>query len=163
MKKKVIYCLLFLMAFSMAVRSQAQGLYIRTNDLKVKTFDLATLQSLSFQNNNLFLKKTTGSTESFNLSTVMELYFSPLYTGSENISAIAKEEKLSVYPNPAQTTIRIMNAPQQTGLISIIGMDGHCILQTQITADYPVINVSGLAKGLYIIKVNNQAIKFIKR
>jgi hypothetical protein len=161
--KKVIYCLLFLMAFSTAVRSQAQGFYIRTTDQKVKTFDLATLQSLSFQNSNLLLKKTTGSTESFNLSTVKELYFSSLYTGSENISVIGKAEKLSVYPNPAQTTIRIMNAPLQPDLISIIGMDGHCILQTQITQDNPAINISGLAKGLYIVKVNNQAIKFIKQ
>jgi hypothetical protein len=163
MKTILGYVLLFLMALTMVKESGAQGFYIRTTDLKVKTFDLTTLQSLSFQNNSLLLKKTTGTTEVFNLSTVKELYFSSLYTGSEIIAVIGKDEKMSVYPNPAYSTIRIVNFSQQSGLISVIGMDGHTVLQTQITQDNPGINVSSLAKGLYIIKVNNQAIKFIKQ
>ena len=67
MKTILVYSLLFLMAFSMDLCAQGQGFFIRTTDLKVKTFDLTTLQSLSFQNNSLLLKKTTGSTEIFNL------------------------------------------------------------------------------------------------
>jgi hypothetical protein len=163
MKTKITYCLLFLMAFSMALRAQGQGFYIRTTDLKVKAFDLTTLQSLSFQNNSLVLKKTTGSSETFNLSTVKELYFSSLYTSSEIVSVVGKEEKLSAYPNPANTTIKIVNAPQKMAQVSVIGMDGHTALQTQVSAENATINISSLARGLYIIRVNNQAFKFIKQ
>ena len=47
--------------------------------------------------------------------------------------------------------------------VSVIGMDGHTALQTQVSAENATINISGLARGLYIIRVNNQAIKFIKQ
>ena len=163
MKTILVYSLLFLMAFSMDLCAQGQGFFIRTTDLKVKTFDLTTLQSLSFQNNSLLVKKTTGSTEIFNLSSIKELYFSSLYTGSEIISVIGKDEKLSVYPNPAHSIIKILNAPPQMEQVSVIGMDGHTALQTQVSAENATINISGLARGLYIIRVNNQAIKFIKQ
>jgi hypothetical protein len=163
MKKKVICGLLFLMAFTLSRESKAQGFYIRTTDQKVRTFDLSTLQSLSFPNNSLLLKKTTGSTEAFNLSTIKEIYFSSLYTGSEIISVIGKEEKMSIYPNPAGATIKIVHAPQQTQDVSVIGTDGHIAIQTQVSAENASINISALTRGLYIIRINNQAIKFIKQ
>jgi hypothetical protein len=163
MKAKIVYCLLFLLASSWVMQSKAQGFYIRTTDLKVKTIDLSTIQSLSFPNNSLLLKKTTGSTETFNLSTLSVLYFNSLYTSSKSLEVISKDEKLSVYPNPASSVLRIVNFSQQTGVVSVIGMDGHTVLQTRITQESPVINISGLAKGLYIIRVNNQAIKFIRQ
>jgi hypothetical protein len=157
----LLFSLLLLLSF-IPLKSAAQGFYVRTIDLRVKSFDLSSLRNITFQNNNLIVKKMTGTEESYPVSTIKALYFNSLYTSASAISLL-NEEKIKVYPNPAVSTIRIYNLPQRENQVMIIGSDGRMVIRTMLTQDNPGISVSGLTRGLYILKVENQTTKFIRQ
>jgi hypothetical protein len=163
MKTKLVFLLLFLMIFSAPQQTDAQGLYVRTYDQKVKAFDLTTLQSLSFLDNSLLLKKLSGTSETYNLSTVSALYFNSLYTGSNIITVNGKDKQMTIFPNPGTHYIRISRIPSSTVAVSVISLDGRIRMQTEITSDNPLLQIDELERGMYLLKINNQVIKFIKQ
>ncbi len=63
-----------------------------------------------------------------------------------------------VFPNPAKDQITIVvkheNILKNT-MISIFNIEGQLLLQQQIMTDVTEINISGFAKGVYIIKLSN--------
>jgi YVTN family beta-propeller protein len=71
---------------------------------------------------------------------------------------------ISIYPNPAINTIIIKC--RQKSSINIINIQGQTILQQQLLQDKTDINISGLAKGVYILRINNnnktKVTKFLK-
>lgn len=142
--------------------SVGQGFFLRTTDLRVKRYDLASVQSITFNSNNLVLKKTGGSTEIFPVPGISALYFNSTYTAAPVINS-APNGRISVYPNPAGSSIRISNLPQPENQAYIFGTDGRLLIRTILTQDDPEISLNGINRGLYILKVNNQTIKFIKQ
>jgi hypothetical protein len=163
MKKLFFTFLLFPVLSFIPIQSTAQGFYIRTTDQKVKSFDLVSVESLSFQNNNLLLKKIDGVTESFSLSVINTLYFNSLYTAADENPVTIENEKITVYPNPATSYIRINAIWSQSVTVSVIALDGRTRIQTVLTSDNPVLSVNELERGMYLLRIENQVIKFIKQ
>jgi len=60
--------------------------------------------------------------------------------------------RLSLYPNPASTTLSIQaNKPMEE--VRIIDMTGRVVYEQHVGDDMHVINVSGLLDGIYFIKI----------
>ncbi|NVN95702.1 MAG: T9SS type A sorting domain-containing protein [Bacteroidetes bacterium] len=76
---------------------------------------------------------------------------------------------LNIYPNPATSKLTI-NLQQLTSLqnttVSIYDVQGKLLLQQNITQPQTELNIAPLAKGIYILKVNNDTksmqSKFVK-
>lgn len=71
---------------------------------------------------------------------------------------------ISVYPNPATDNINIMSS--QNSQLEISTMQGQIIQQLSIQQGETSININGLAKGVYVIRLKNsertEVTKFIK-
>ena len=90
--------------------------------------------------------------------------------GKTTYSSIIKivfsgKNELQVYPNPAKNSITVSGL-QTKGIIKIISSDGKLVNQIVVVANTSKIDVSTLAKGIYLLQYNGgekmQQIKFIK-
>lgn len=60
----------------------------------------------------------------------------------------------AMYPNPSSTTITIETTGE--GLISVFNIEGHQLLQQEITKPKTTIDVSNLPSGVYFVKVRGE-------
>ena len=69
----------------------------------------------------------------------------------------------TVYPNPAVDVLNV-NATSEIENIAVFALNGATVAsQANIDGNQATIDVSGLAPGIYVVKVNNTAIRFIKK
>jgi hypothetical protein len=69
------------------------------------------------------------------------------------------DDSFSVYPNPATTTI---NVEGSTGIVYLYNITGNMVL-TQDLSQSSSINVSDLTNGIYLLKVDGEIIKVVKK
>ncbi len=81
-----------------------------------------------------------------------------------DIESINANNTFNLYPNPAKDKLTIESLQKST--IEILNVQGQKITQQQLKQDKTDIDISGLAKGLYILKLNNndmtEVTKFLK-
>ncbi|MFZ4740970.1 MAG: T9SS type A sorting domain-containing protein [Bacteroidales bacterium] len=92
-----------------------------------------------------------------------EAHFVSFTTGINENS----NKQINIYPNPATSNLTI-NLQQLTKLqnttVSIYDIQGKLLLQQSITQQQTELNISSFAKGIYIVKLNNNNMqsKFVK-
>lgn len=155
-------CLLILILLLAAAEISAQSLVIRTKDGSEITLPLSSLQKCTFADQNFRATLTNGSASIWNLSDITKIQFSPGSSGTGNTGWDENSGKLMAYPNPANDLIRIKNAPAGMQTIRIFQTDGIQVLQTMISPDQSAVDIHSLARGMYLLKINNQAFTFIK-
>ena len=143
-------------------RVEAQSLIIKTNDGTETKTELTKLVKFTFANDKLVFYYTDNTSESFELAALSGLYFGEISTGIETVLTDTEAESIAVYPNPAKDVIYIKNAPQGTSDVRIYRADGSLVCIKQLDSPSDAVNVSTLTFGLYVLKINNQAYKFIK-
>ena len=122
---------------------------------------VANLDKITFASGSLIVKKTDTTTESFMLTDIQKMTFG-IFSGINDV--VSNQTNLAVYPNPASTTIRLINSPTDGDLnIAIFRIDGVQLINQQLHTATDMIDVSKLARGLYLLKVNNGIIKFTKQ
>lgn len=112
---------------------------------------------LSFDATNLLIHTADG-TVSISLSTLRKITFDK----GVSIPDYAKKENIVVYPNPAQTYVRIAGIETSMVNVKIFSVNGQLLLQKECDSNEQ-IDISSLNSGLYFININNNLIKFIKR
>lgn len=162
MKKFYLLILLILIGGWGIKKANAQYLVVKLQDGTTETTELNTLQSLKFPDNLLQLNFTSGSVQSYDLSTVSTLYFQQYQTSVDDFLT-DDSQSISVYPNPASNKIFIKNASENASLIAVYRIDGTLVLQKQYSGQNESIDISSLTSGIYVLRIENQAIKFIKQ
>ena len=69
-------------------------------------------------------------------------------------------EEIKIYPNPANKFFQIENSIANAE-INFISLEGKVLMSKIISIDKPSIDITSLAKGMYIIEVKNKEV--IKR
>lgn len=72
-------------------------------------------------------------------------------------------ESINIYPNPATTEIYIERAGLDTKSYQIINLQGSLVLQGRLDGSKKTLNIEPLAKGLYVLRVGETAVKFVKQ
>jgi hypothetical protein len=162
MKQKILFMMLLLIAGIGASVVRAQSLVIKTKDGKESIKRLCTVHKFNFTSSNMLVNYTTGTTETFGVSTISKLYFKADYNAVETLSLSNGSGKMVVYPNPANSTLSVSNLPEGNHTVLIYRIDGSVAIQTQISPETNSIDVAILNRGLYLLKVNNQVFKFKK-
>ncbi|MEO0203165.1 MAG: T9SS type A sorting domain-containing protein [candidate division WOR-3 bacterium] len=124
---------------------------IEKYDISGKTYFLATnfpiLHTLSILNDTLLL---VGSSEGVGLIRINSLV----------------EGELVLYPNPTKDYIKVKNLKGSFVYdIEIVTISGKQVFKDKLKSNSSgeiVINVSNLSKGLYILKISNKLLKFVK-
>lgn len=121
------------------------------------------------------MKYNSASTpcETFAYGEVEDYTIMVLQTRTSTASSILAAEELgnselessfNMYPNPAGNTLFIELAGMDEDIeLSIFDMNGHRVLQTTLSRQLNPIDVSHLAKGVYIIKVDERKEPVMKR
>ncbi|BDD01883.1 InlB B-repeat-containing protein [Persicobacter psychrovividus] len=79
----------------------------------------------------------------------------------EVIASNDPKNTLKVYPNPATDIIKVQ--AEAGAAIRIFNLNGQQVLKQAATENQQVINVSALPTGVYVIHVNQQVTKFVKK
>jgi hypothetical protein len=97
-------------------------------------------------------------------NTAADSIFVEVCTG---VSEIGKDFSFEVYPNPAHDQISLhINSDLLGSHFTINDMVGRTVLTGQIVSERSIINLNGLAKGIYFLRMRDQyqqTIKVIKQ
>ena len=88
-----------------------------------------------------------------NVSTEYDLFFTKLGNSATGINFFNNKLDFSIFPNPANVNINII-VPQKS-TIEILNIQGQTIIQQQIQQGKTDIDISKLAKGVYILRLNS--------
>jgi len=86
-------------------------------------------------------------------------YFSQINNGIQNEHNVL----FIIYPNPAYNSIFISNCENVKGIINVFDISGRLLHIQPLNNHNTEINISGLSKGLYILKISNSENMIIKR
>lgn len=76
-----------------------------------------------------------------------------LYTGiSVNADSKSKLSSISVYPNPANSSVNVSLDPSQYEYIQMIDLNGKVIQSSNVKNNITRLNVSQLRNGIYLVK-----------
>lgn len=162
MKIKLYYPLFLFALYGMGimnVQSQNVSLDIKNRDGSEKSIDVNSLRKITFGNGMIILNFRIGTIENVASSSVQKLVFTS-FTGFNDIREDAKTPV--VFPDPAIDFISLRNIPAGVVKIDIFSITGSQIIHLQNYTNDEIIDISHLTKGIYIIKVNNRALKFTK-
>lgn len=87
--------------------------------------------------------------------------------GDSSLQPVTPHAAVTVYPNPATTTLRVNNVPSNT-ILTVFDLNGHTWLKIKAGRKdgNPDIDISRLKPGVYIIQFGNnnnfQSVKFVK-
>lgn len=162
MKKQlqIVGLFIFYLALSIHWLQAQNNLVVRFKSGTQSVSLLSTVDRITFSGGSLLLKKTDASTSSLLLSDISRLTFG-LYSAVNEITA--DQTGLSIYPSPATHYINLLNAPQGEIRIMIFGLDGTTLMNKKLNSGMRQVDISDLAKGLYLLKVNNTTFKFVKQ
>jgi hypothetical protein len=162
MKIKLSFALFLFALFGMGVmnvQSQTVSLDIKNRDGGEINIDVNTLKKITFANGMMILNYRIGSVENIATSSIQKLVFTS-FTGFNDLQVEPKT--MIVFPNPTKEFISLKNIPDSDIKIVIYSINGLQMLTLQHYTNNEMIDISHLAKGIYLIKVNNQALKFTK-
>lgn len=75
-----------------------------------------------------------------------------------------EQASFKCYPNPCLNTLTVQFAKQYDGILEILSITGAKLKEVNIeNTSFQSIDVSDLQKGMYLIRVNNYCIKFLKQ
>ncbi|MFT3752387.1 MAG: T9SS type A sorting domain-containing protein [Paludibacter sp.] len=163
MKKKLLLLTILIPLIGLGVaKSQSQNsLILRFTNGTENGSMLAALDKITFSGTSMLLNYTNGTSGNFEESTIKNMIFRAVVSGVESVS-ISNSSKLSIYPNPASDYVCLQNAPDGELNFSIYALDGTILLSSKLISATQQIDISMLKKGFYVIKVSNQAMKFMK-
>lgn len=146
--------------FSLLSLHAQSNLIIHSQNDTEKSAIIAGIRKITFPDGNLVLQYTDNSTESVALSSIRKITFNEV-SGFENLSP-ATSNQLLVYPNPTSETIYLTLSIEGSSTVHLYKIDGILIKTQQISNESQGIYVGDLPKGIYIVRVGNQATKFSK-
>lgn len=148
---------------------QAQRIYIEGHESPVKAYFISDIQKMSFSPDEILVHKVGGGSDAYPIADVRNLHFNlPTSVLQETLPATTGGTFLA-YPNPAIDVLNIqLTKPlESAGKIELISLEGK-LVHTRVLNSHAVlyrIDVSGLAKGLYLCRLNsgrvNEIIKII--
>lgn len=74
-----------------------------------------------------------------------------------------KNNAIVIYPNPATNEVRISFSGEPTIGVTLVNTLGAVVLEQRAYTSNSALDVSGLAKGVYFVKINSGELKAIKR
>lgn len=103
-----------------------------------------------------------GKVESIALSQVDKMLFETVDLSASGVErVISMSPKLSLFPNPTSDVVTVEMDRDGSYPYRIYSMDGECLMKG-VTSNGAVIDLSLLAKGVYMIELNGTYLKICK-
>jgi len=141
MKKKLLT--FFAILFSFAFAQGQHSLVINLDDNSNVTTAFENIQKITFDNDKLLLKTTTGTTNSYLLDHITSITF----IGNVGIKQIEEIIDVHVYINSSGEIV--VETPHQIHQLTVFDITGRKVAESAQNA----INVNFLSTGVYILQV----------
>lgn len=112
----------------------------------------------SFSGDNLLINQG-GTVTPISRSVIRKLTMEDVTSSS--VETYDENAKIFIYPNPTSDKLNMSSETEQLVLVGIFTLNGQKLMQQQMSTSES-IDVSSLAKGIYIIKINETSYKFSK-
>jgi poly(beta-D-mannuronate) lyase len=160
-----IHSILLIFVFFISSLS-AQTMYISQKSGTSVSYDVNTVNKMTFSNGNMNVIKVDNASDMYALSTIQHVRFGEIPSALRNITVSNKE--LSVFPNPVKDILNIKNIPSENSTIVITSIEGKQMMTKQLNSSEHVgIDVSRLPNGFYLCKLYNGtnilSTKFLKQ
>jgi PKD repeat protein len=80
-----------------------------------------------------------------------------------SVKKVSSTNKLSIYPNPAKDLLNIVYNGNETLHLEITDITGKKIMNQTLKTNTKIVDVAGLNKGLYIVRLYNQHDDFVQK
>ena len=118
------------------------------------TYALPDVQKIVFENNAMTVEMKTGE----DVTDVVSIRFAAA-TGIENLK---QDSSVFVFPNPVKNMLTIAGA-HKNGIINLFSLNGTLLKSIPAQETAINIDVSSLSPGIYLLRVKDKNVKFIKQ
>jgi len=159
-KWKVIGVVVFVSTITVNSMHAQNSMIVRLHDGSQTGTFISTIDKITFSGDTMVVKNKDQSTSIVLYPDIDHLTFG-MYSGVTKVTA--NLNTMAVYPNPASRYILLLQPPEGELNIIIYGLDGIELIHKKLINSMQQIDINDLAKGLYILKVNNNTCKFPKQ
>lgn len=157
--KPIVFGLLFFLFFINSALSQAE-INVTYRDGNVAEYNIESSGKIYFQENTLFIMERHDSPVTISIPSVRKITLVSEPVDIENYSQ--KRGDYRIYPNPVQSAFRIKSSsPKATITVELYSINGSLLFSKVILLD-ETIDVSNLASGLYLVKIDDVTLKMSK-
>ena len=155
MKKLLVFVML--VGGYLTASAQVPSVVAITSDGNEYEYRLASVEEILFETNRGSSSMTLVGKDGIQVEGIQTLLFGTMQDVPTSIDE-SGEVKVYAYPNPVVNTLNVLGV-SDTEPLFVYDLSGKCLM----TERGNKVEVSNLTKGTYILKVNNQCIKFIKK
>lgn len=137
--------------------AQVPSVVAITSDGNEYEYRLESVEEILFETNRGSSSMTLVGKDGIQVEGIQTLLFGTIQDVPTSIDE-SGEAKVYAYPNPVINTLNVLGVANTEPLF-VYDLSGKCLM----TETGNKVEVSSLTKGTYILKVNNQCIKFIKK
>lgn len=155
MKKLLVFVML--VGGFLTASAQVPSVVAITSDGNEYEYRLASVEEILFETNRGSSSMTLVGKDGIQVEGIQTLLFGTMQDVPTSIDE-SGEAKVYAYPNPVVNTLNVLGVADTEPLF-VYDLSGKCLM----TETGNKVEVSNLTNGTYILKVNNQCIKFIKK
>ena len=155
MKKLLVFVML--VGGYLTASAQVPSVVAITSDGNEYEYRLASVEEILFETNQGSSSMTLVGKDGIQMGGFQTLLFGTMADVPTSIDE-SGETKVYAYPNPVVNTLNVLGV-SETEPLFVYDLSGKCLM----TETGNKVEVSNLTNGTYILKVNNQCIKFIKK
>ncbi len=118
-------------------------------------FSVSKIKNITFDKTNMLVNLTDGAQQKLPLSGLTKMFFSATPTGVQSIGT-----------SRSAFTVRegVLHVKNASGThVAIYDMNGNTVREVTLRASETEVNLSGLTKGAYIVRVGDQAKKIVNK
>ncbi len=151
--KRVLLAIFALAAFSSGV--SAQSIVINENEGTPVELDVEGLRSISFKDGNMVVSYSDGTDKSYAMSTISRLDFDDK-TGVEMVSLMDGKVSYS-----EESGLLVVTGTEDSHL-SVYNLGGTLVIDKVIEQPVETVDLSGLQKGIYLLRLDGKTIKIVR-
>lgn len=154
MKLKLLFSVLALSVASFLYAEENENMVAVSADGNKTTYALATVSRINVIADANSASMTVVDKDGNQFSGYVKILFAEAPTDIEELGFT----QVYVFPNPVVNTLTIQGVDENTPL-EVYNLTGASVLQDKGTE----LDVTSLSQGTYILRINNQYVKFIKK
>lgn len=149
---------IFLFA-TVLLSAQTNVITIRMENDALTRIGVDKLQKITFDDTNLRLHLKTGEVNGIPLAGIRFFNFESV-TGLN--STVSNSANWTVFPGHTKDQLSFASLPAGTHQVTVVSVSGQVVHQQRIESAADVLRLGHLQPGIYLVRINNRAIKFIK-
>jgi hypothetical protein len=158
-QKAFIYLSILLLGIAASsVQAQSYTLNIIRWSGAESSVGVGAIDRITFTENDLVVNYNEGNSESIDMLSIRKMTFS----STTNAETVGLNDKISVSAVSGNRLI-LNNLPEGNHPVSIYSVSGILLKNATVHSGSPVIDIHAIGKGVYILSVNNQSLKFIRQ